>query len=134
MVRLIECGDRSEIIPNTSSSVGFPIQQYGPAKQARNSLEKHSAGKNIALFITHAAAEDEEELQEWLASCKAAAAGAKLIGVFNCRGELNQKIAEFMLSSGDHKLVAYAERRSETVGQPDAIRLDRARVFARETV
>ena len=112
--------------------IGFPIQQFGPAKEAKSFLEEHSAGKNVALFITHATAEDSEDLEEWLARCKAAAAGANLIGVFNCQGELDKKIADLLLASGDPQLVAYAEMRPATVGQPDVTRLERARVFARD--
>ena len=66
--------------------IGFPIQAFGPAQQAKSFQEKHSNGKNIALFITHAAPEDHEELPEWLAKCKASASGANLLGVFDCRG------------------------------------------------
>jgi hypothetical protein len=37
-----------------------------------------------------------------------------------------------MKSSGDPDLVAWAEERPETLGQPDARRLERARAFSRE--
>jgi len=114
--------------------VGFPIQAYGPANAAKSFLEKHSTGNNLALFITHATPEDSEELQPWLANCSAAAAGGNVIGVFNCQGELAQKTADFLLASGDPKLIAWAQERPSTVGQPDTTRLERARVFARETM
>jgi len=114
--------------------IGFPIHGFGPAKDAKEFLGKHSAGKNVALFITHAAPEDSEELQQWLDDCKAPAAGASLLGVFDCQGELAKEVADFMLKSGDSQLIAYAKDRPSTVGQPDAARLRRARVFAREVM
>jgi flavodoxin len=114
--------------------VGFPIHGSFPAKDAEEFLEKHSAGKNVALFITHAAPEDREELPHWLDNCRAPAAGASLLGVFNCQGELAKEVADFMLKSGDSQLIAYAKERPLTVGQPDASRLERARVFAREVM
>ncbi len=112
--------------------VGFPIQAYGPANAAKVFLEKHATGKDIVLFVTHAAHEDQDELPEWLARCREAATGANLVGMFNCRGELSQSIADYMSKSGDPKLEAWAQERPETTGQPDATRLERARVFARE--
>ena len=111
--------------------IGLPIQAYGPAAEGKSFLEQHSKGKNIALFITHASPEEQSELQEWLGKCKAAAVGANILGLFNCRGELSQAIADFMLNSGDPKLAEWAKERPQTLGQPDAARLNRARNFAR---
>ncbi len=112
--------------------VGFPIEAYGPAKQAVAFLEKHAAGKKIALFITHAAPEGDERVGEWIESCRAAAASAKLVGVFDCQGELGEQVADFMLKSGDDNLIAWAKERPSTMGQPDAARLKRARAWAKE--
>jgi flavodoxin len=112
--------------------IGFPIQGYGPAADAKSFLGQHSKKKDIALFITHASPEDSPELKEWLGNCRAAACAANLLGVFDCQGELSQAVADFMLNSGDPALVAWGKRRSETVGQPDAARLKKARNFARE--
>jgi len=114
--------------------LGFPIHQGAPPEEARGFLEKHASGKNIALFVTHSAPEDSDGIEEWLANCRAAAAGATVIGVFNCQGELGKEVADLMLASGDPGLVAAAQSRALTLGQPDASRLDRARVFARETM
>jgi len=111
--------------------VGFPVEAYGPAQPAKVFLEKHAAGKDIALFITHAAPEDGELLPQWLEACRASAVGANIVGLFNCQGELSEEIAEFMKSSGDPQWAAWAEHRPATLGQPDAKRLKRARVFAR---
>ncbi len=111
--------------------VGFPIQAYAPAKPAADFLQKHAAGRNIALFITHASPEDSPELPGWLDSCRAAAAGARLAGVFHCQGELSEQVADFMTKSKDEKLIAWAKDRPSTIGQPDAARLERARQWAR---
>lgn len=112
--------------------VGFPIQAFGPAHQAKIFLEEHAAGKNLVLFITHASPEDEELLPQWLDACQVAAVGANIVGIFNCRGELDEKVAELIKSSGDPKLDAWADLRPDTLGQPDAARLERARVFTRD--
>lgn len=112
--------------------VGLPIQAHQPAGDAKSFLEERTKGRNIALFVTHGSPEDNPEVKEWLNLCKAAAAGAKILGVFDCQGELSQVIADFMLNSGDPSLVEAAKQRSLTVGQPDAERLKRACNFARE--
>jgi hypothetical protein len=112
--------------------VGFPIEGYGPAKSAADFLGKHGAGRNIALFITHAAPEDSPDLPGWLGNCRAAAAQASLVSVFDCQGELSEQVADFMTNSNDEALIAWARDRPSTIGQPDAERLERARVFARE--
>jgi len=114
------------------SFIGLPIHAYGPANEAKAFLEKSVAGKDIALFITHSAPEGEPLVQKWLAACKIAASSANIVGVFDCQGELAQNVADMMLGSKDPQLIAWAEHRSETLGQPDAGRLKKARKFAKE--
>lgn len=86
------------------SFVGLPLHYGGPAKPAKGFLEKHTQGRKIAMFVTHATREDSKALKKWLARCKNAATGAKLVGFFNCQGKL------------------------------DATRLNRARIFARKVM
>ena len=112
--------------------IGSPMQASGMAGDAKSFLEQHAKGKNIALFITHASPKEEPQLKGWLDNCKEAAAGANLLGVFDCQGEMSQALADFMLNSGDPSMVEDAKKRSTTVGQPDATRLKKARNFARE--
>ena len=112
------------------SFIGFPIHAYGPSKDAKEFLEKKVAGKDIALFITHSAHENEPLVQTWLAACKIAASSANIVGVFDCQGQLAQNVKEMMLGSNDPQLVAWSERSHETLGQPDKNRLKKAARFA----
>ncbi len=112
--------------------VGFPIHGFGAPEEAKSFLEKQCKGKNVALFVTHGAPEDLEDLREWLAKCKEAAAGANLIGMFDCQGELAQGVIDMLLKSPDPRLRYFGELGPTTTGQPDAARLERAREFARE--
>jgi len=114
--------------------IGFPIEGYAPAKEAGVFLERLSEGKNVALFVTHAAPEDSPDLQEWLTNCKAPACNARLKGFFHCQGELGEQIADFMTKSNDENLMAWAKDRPSTIGQPDATRLERARLWANEVM
>ncbi|MEA1958898.1 MAG: flavodoxin family protein [Chloroflexota bacterium] len=108
------------------SFIGFPIHAYGPANEAKAFFESNAAGKNIALFITHASSEDEPLVEPWLDTCRAAASGANIVGLFHCRGELAENVADMMLNSGDPQLADWAGQRDDTLGQPDAERLERA--------
>lgn len=112
--------------------VGFPIHGFGAPDEAKSFLEKHCKGKNVALFVTHGAPEDLEDLREWLAKCKEAAAGTNLTGMFDCQGELAQGVIDMLLKSPDPKLRYFGKMGPTTRGQPDAARLERARRFARE--
>jgi flavodoxin len=116
------------------SFIGFPIIAFGPAKDGKEFLEQKAAGKKVALFITHAAPEDQEGVGEWLDKCKAAAASAELVGFFDCMGELSEVIADFLMKNDDPTMRSFGERRPETIGQPDEARLQRARDFAKEIV
>lgn len=112
--------------------VGFPIMIHGPSQEASGFLANQAAGKNVALFITHASPEDSEPLQDWLEKCKNTAANANLKGVFHCQGELSEQVADFMLSSDDATLVEWAKGRPATVGQPDTARLQQAKDWAKK--
>lgn len=110
--------------------IGFPIIAFGPAPAGKDFLAQHGKGKPIALFITHAAPEGQEGIEEWLDRCREAASGSQLIGMFDCMGELSQQIADFLVKSDDPMMRSFGERRGETLGQPDSTRLQRAREFA----
>lgn len=112
--------------------IGFPLQGFAPANDAKVFLEQHSAGKKLALFVTHAVPEGYEELPGWLDKCEAAAAAGRLVGMFDCQGELSEPIAEMLKQSGDPKMVGFGNMRPSTMGQPDETRLERARAFARD--
>jgi len=114
--------------------VGFPMHGGQPAGEAKPFLEQHAKGRRLALFMTHSAPEDWPGIEEAKEACRAAAAGADVVGMFDCQGELSEAIAGFMAKSGDPELVEAAERRAETAGQPDAERLERARAFAMRTM
>ena len=114
--------------------IGFPLHAFGPAEPAKKFLEAHSAGKRIALFITHAAPEESEEVKAWLKTSQEAASKADIVNVFDCQGELAQPVIDMLLGSDDPNMRAFGELGPMTKGQPDETRLERARAFARETM
>jgi flavodoxin len=116
------------------SFIGFPLHAFGPAEPAKKFLEEHSAGKTIALFITHAAPEESEEVKGWLKTSQEAASNADIVNVFDCQGELAQPVIDMLLSSDDPNMRAFGELGPATKGLPDETRLERARAFARDTM
>jgi len=114
------------------SFLGFPVEKFGPAPKTVSLLGRLCRpGSDVALFITHAAPEDADELAPWLEKFRDAAAGANILGMFDCQGQLARWVKFIMTVMPDRELRAMAKRDSSQ-GQPDAARLDRARAFARE--
>lgn len=114
--------------------VGFPIIAFGPNPAARTFLEEKAAGKKIALFITHAAPEDSDDVKGWLQTAREAAAGADVVAVFDCQGQLDPAVAEMLLKSDDPVMRGFGEGGPSTMGQPDESRLQKARAFAKKVL
>jgi menaquinone-dependent protoporphyrinogen IX oxidase len=69
--------------------LGFPIHQMGPDKKEVKLLEKHCInGRNVVLFITHAAPENNPDLPLMLDKFRQVACGANIVDMFDCQGEL----------------------------------------------
>ncbi len=119
---------------------GFPVWQFGPAAPAGKFLAEHSKGIKIALFVTHAMDPESsdsainEKLKSILHKCKTTVAEGKLVGFYNCRGELSTNIADFLLKSDDPVMKKFGEMRSLTIGHPDSSEINNAKVFAREII
>jgi flavodoxin len=112
--------------------VGFPIHSHGPAPKAKEFLEKQAEGRAMALFITHASPESATDVSHMIQRCVNAAAGAQLLGVFNCQGELARDVMDRLLESKHPEMRMFGEQGNFTRGQPDAARLARAAAFADE--
>ncbi len=111
--------------------LGFPIHQMGPDKKTAEIIKKHCVnGRNVVLFITHAAPEDNPDLPPMLEKFREAAAGANIIDMFDCQGELARAVKIFMSVMPDAKLRRWAKQ-DNSKGQPDNTRLERARAFSR---
>ena len=114
--------------------LGFPIHAMGPDKKTVELLGKHCVnGRNVALFITHMAPEDAQELPTWLGKFRQAASGASIVDVFDCQGQVAKPIKLFMSIAPDAKLRSWAKQ-DNSKGQPDKARLDRARAFSRDVM
>jgi flavodoxin I len=125
-------GEVKDLGPYDLSFLGFPVHGYGPDKKAKALLEGLCKdGRKVALFVTHAAPEDEPEVSEYMAKFRQAAAGAELVGTFSCQGQLSKGVKFIMKISPNKKLRADAKS-DNSAGQPDTARLEKARAFARD--
>lgn len=116
------------------SFIGFPINANGPNPKAAEFLEKSTAGRKIAIFITHGAPDEHDDVEVWKEKCRRTAAGADIVGIFNCQGEVDPAVVDFLLKSDDPRLRSFGEQAPSTKGQPDESRLKRAREFVNHIV
>jgi flavodoxin len=114
--------------------LGFPIHAFGPAKHARNFIDKYLAGKKIALFTTHSAPENSEDIKDCLRRCREAASAADILDFFNCRGKLAEDLIETFKKNKDPRVSSLGETGPQTKGLPDAVCLKKAEEFAREII
>ena len=129
-----ELGEVHDLDGYDFAFVGFPLHGFGAPEEAADFLKRHCRGRKIALFVTHGAPEQSTELPPWLAKCREAADGAEVVGMFNCQGELAQYVIDELLKSDDPRVRSWGEGGYSTRGQPDAARVEKARVFAREVM
>jgi len=114
--------------------LGFPIHNLGPDGKTVKFLKKHCVdNRQVALFITHASPEDHEDLPPMLDKFKQAAAGANIVDMFDCQGELAKAVKFLMSVHPSQKFRAWAKE-DDSPGKPDAARLEKARAFARDTM
>lgn len=112
--------------------MGFPVHQFGPDKKAVLRMTQHCVpGRKVALFITHAAPEDEPELQAWLQKFKDLACHAELLGLFDCQGQMSAPVKMVLRLSRDKRMRDWAKQ-DNSKGQPDESRIKKAKEFARE--
>ncbi|MFX1538224.1 MAG: flavodoxin family protein [Promethearchaeota archaeon] len=115
--------------------VGFPIEKFGINDEVQNVLGQVIQNKKVVLFITHAANESMPMVNNWLDNCKKSLhASNKLLGVFNCQGELSEVVAQNMINSGNPQLQKFAEYRHATLGQPDKSRIKKAQGFTAKII
>ena len=114
--------------------LGFPIHAFAPPGPVKLFLQNQCQGKRLVLFMTHAQPEDYQELGNWIDTCKAVAEGAEILDVFSCQGEIDSRILEAMQSNDDPYMQKLVEGAVTSKGQPDAIRIERARAFAADVM
>ena len=114
--------------------LGFPIHQMGPDRRAARLLERHCCkGRDVVLFVTHAAPEDSPDLSPMLDKFRQAASGANIVDMFDCQGQLAKGVKRIMSLMPDAKLRRWA-REDNSQGQPNEARIVQAREFCRKVM
>nr|WP_321497575.1 flavodoxin family protein [uncultured Methanolobus sp.] len=112
--------------------IGFPVMQFDIPAKVKSFITDKTAGKNVAIFMTHAVPEGFEAIHSWTGSAAQAAAGANFLGSFDCQGELAQPVIDMLLQAEDPQMKAFGEMGPSTKGQPDQSRVQKAKEFAKE--
>jgi len=114
--------------------LGFPVHQMGPDKKTARLIETLCVGgRNVVLFITHAAPEDSPDLPPMLDKFRHAARGANVIDMFDCQGQLAKGVKFIMSIMPDARLRLWA-RIDNSQGQPDHARIESARAFSKDVM
>ena len=130
---LIPIEEVSDIETYDMLFVGSPIERHGVVDIVREFLHNEVHGKLIAMFITHAAAEQMEIASMYVEQCKELVNDVSvLLGLFNCQGELSESLANHMARSENPQLREFASKRKFTLDQPNEERIQKSRQFARE--
>jgi len=138
-----EIEDEKEIVPIDKvdsiggydiTFLGFPIKQMGPDKKTKKLLNKHCIdGRNVVLFITHAAPEENPDLLPMLDKFRKEASNATIVDMFDCQGELSKTVKRIMSIMPNADLRRWAKE-DNSLGQPDETRIERAQVFTRDVM
>ncbi len=112
--------------------IGFPVMQFDVPPNVKEFITNNTDGKNVAFFMTHAVPEGFEAIHSWTGSCTQAAAGANVLGTFDCQGELAQPVIDMLLKADDPQMKAFGEMGPATKGQPDDSRVQKAKDFAKD--
>ncbi len=137
-----EIGGQKEIMPVDEVTdvdqydivfVGSPIEKHGLVGPIVKFLKEKMQNRQVALFITHAAAEQSEVAKKYVRKCRELVQESiDLLGILNCQGELSKVIAEHMMASENPELREYASMRKYTLNQPDEVRIAKSKQFAGE--
>ncbi len=111
---------------------GFPILQFNVPPQVSTFVSENAAGKNIAFFMTHGVPEGFEAIKSWTGSLDDVAAAGKLLGTFECQGEIAQNVLDMLEKSDDPEMKAFAELGPGAKGQPDDAHVQKAKKFAKD--
>ncbi len=114
--------------------IGFPVHQFGAPEAVKEFVERNAKGRNIALFVTHAMPPGMDMLKGIMRKCQAPFAEARVLGVYDCQGELAESVAQSLISSPNPQLQEFGRMRAITIGHPDAAEVASAGEFARSIV
>lgn len=107
---------------------GFPIYAHSVPVPAQNFIKSIPSGVNLALFSTHGALREGRMPKEAIEHAIGLAKNAKVIGTFNCRGEVPQDELDSLADKPEHS--AWVMEAQSAPSHPDEADIKDAKTFA----
>jgi len=98
-------------------AVGFWLMAGKPEPKAATYLEGLSADQAVFLFATHGAAKGSPHAELAMQTARELAAGASVVGMYSCQGEVNPKVLEKAGSKPQPPV--WLDDAATAVGHPD---------------
>ena len=110
-------------------TLGFWLQGGKPDTKSSGYLARID-GANLFLFATHGAAADSDHARKAMAHAKSLAPSARLLGTFNCPGEVNPSFLEKARQKNPPP--PWIEDAPDAVGHPDPSDISRLTSVVKE--
>jgi flavodoxin len=108
---------------------GFPVQAHSVPAAFLPFFKKLPAGQQIALFCTHGSLRGGQLPKQAIEHAIGLASGARILGTFSARGEVNPKVLDSLAHMVQHQ--AWVEEALGACNHPDEADLADAKEFAR---
>lgn len=108
--------------------VGFPVQASSVPGKAEKFLKSILPGKKLALFVTHGSLRGGQLAVTALYHAMSLVPKVTIIGTFGCRGQVEPKLIEALMSKPEHK--AWAIEAQSAAAHPDDADLEDGKEFA----
>ena len=96
---LLPIGDVKDLQGYDIIFAGFPVQAHSVPATFLPFFKKLPAGQQIALFCTHGSLRGGQLPKQAIEHAMGLASGARILGTFSVRGEVNPKILDSLMTS-----------------------------------
>jgi len=107
---------------------GFPVRSHGIPAVAEGFIKSLPPGKKLAIFTTHGSLRGGQLAVTAIEQAVSLAMNTKVIGTFGCRGKVEQRIIDDLMSQPEHR--AWAQEAQSADSHPDSSDLEDAKDFA----
>ena len=111
---------------------GFPVQAHSVPAAFLPFFKKLPAGQDIALFCTHGSLRGGQLPKQAIEHAIGLASGARILGTFSVRGEVNPKVLDSLMNSPQNHV--WAEEALGACGHPDEADLADAKEFTKSVL
>ncbi|GBE04539.1 MAG TPA: hypothetical protein ENG95_04760 [Nitrospirae bacterium] len=109
---------------------GFPVVSHSLPPVAARFIKGLPPGKKLAIFSTHGSLRGGQLAVTAMEQAVSLALNSKVLGTFSCRGKVQQKVIDDMVSQAENR--AWAQEAMGADPHPDKADLEDAREFAKK--